>query len=118
MTEIEARTVNVGASPVARGLRVTLLSTGLVALAGIGVRGDFVTRQDIAANESGEAISMSGGENAVVAASEASVVGNLAYSAANGQVSQTAAGAVVVGRWTQAASGAGVLGEIELLSIA
>jgi hypothetical protein len=116
MTEIEARTVNVGASPVARGLRVTLLSTGLVALAGIGVRGDFVTRVDIAANESGEASSMSGGENASIVASETVNVGDIAYSAANGQASKTAAGAVVIGRWSQAST-VGLPGEVELESL-
>jgi hypothetical protein len=117
MTEIEPRTIQIGASPIGKGLRVTLLSTGLCALAGIGVRGDFVTRTDIAANESGEAISLSGGEDAQVVASETVNVGDLAYSAANGQASKTSAGAVLLGRWTQAAT-VGVLGEIELFSIA
>ena len=117
MTEAEPRTVNIGASPIARGLRVALLSTGLVALAGIGVRGDYILRTDIAAFESGEAISMSGGENAQIIASETVAIGDLAYSAANGTASKTSAGAVLLGRWTQAAT-VGVPGEVELFSVA
>jgi hypothetical protein len=117
MTEIEPRTIQIGGSAIGRGLRVTLLSTGLCALAGIGVRGDYVTRQDIAANESGLAISMSGGENAQVVASETVNIGDLAYSAANGQASRTSAGAVLIGRWTQAST-VGLPGEIELFSVA
>jgi hypothetical protein len=117
VTEVEPRTIQIGGSGIGKGLRVVLQSTGLYALAGIGVRGDAVTRQDIAANESGLAISMSGGENALVTASETVNVGDLAYSAANGQCSKTSAGAQLWGRWTQAAT-VGVLGEIECFSVA
>jgi hypothetical protein len=114
MIAIEPRSIQIGATPIGRGLRVTLQSTGVVALTGIGSRGDYILLSDGEANGAAVGLCLNSGEKAPAVASEATNIGDLAYSAANGQVSKTAAGAVLVGRWTQAASGAGVLGEIEL----
>src|SRR5262245_5718939 len=113
---VEPRTVQNGGSAIARGLRCTLQSTGLVAVQDNTARGDFVTAHDIAAHEAGEAFSMQGGGKVPAVASEATLVGDPAYTATAGRFSKTTTSNVLVGRWTQPASGAGVLGEVELLN--
>jgi hypothetical protein len=111
---IEPRTINAAGVAIARGLRTQLNSSGTHDLAPIGVKGDFVALTDIEANKPGAAASMNGGGKVPAVASVACVVGDLAYSAANGQFSNIATGATACGKWTQPASGAGVLGEVEL----
>lgn len=69
-----------------------------------------------AASEPFMGASMQDGGKVPALASEATVVGDLAYSAADGKFSKTSANAVLVGRWTMAASADGVLGEVELLN--
>jgi len=110
---IEQRTVTANAA-IGRGLRGTLNSSGTLDLSAIGVAGDYVALHDIEANKPGAAASIAGGGKVPAVASEATLVGDIAYSAASGQFSKTAAGAVAVGKWVLAASGAGVLGEVEL----
>lgn len=102
-----------------RGVRVTLDSTGATAVSAIGVRGDFVTDQAIAASEYGLAYSTNGGGVVAALASEATAVGDPAYSAASGKFSKsTGGGAVLVGKWVQAASADGVLGMVLLETVA
>jgi hypothetical protein len=114
---IEPRTLNnASGSTIARGLRVVLGATDQITLAGIGPRGDFVTLQDVANNETGAGASLQGGGKVPMVASVAVAMGDLAYGAANGQASNVAAGAILLGRWTQPASGAGVLSEVELFN--
>jgi hypothetical protein len=110
---IEPRTINANVA-IARGLRGTLNSSGTSDLSPIGEVGDMVALADIEAAKPGPAASVHGGGKVPAVASEATIVGDLAYSAASGRFSKTAAGAVAIGRWTLAASGAGVLGEVEL----
>ena len=109
---IEPRTINCGATPIARGLRVIVGTDGKVTLAGAAARGEFVTLTDIEANLTGAAASMTGGGKVPAVASAAVAVGDPAFAAANGQFAN--AGTVAIGKWILAASGAGVLGEVEL----
>ena len=111
---VEPRTVQNGGTALSRGTRVTLQSTGLVAQQDNTARGDYVLLHDIAANEAGAAASMQGGGKVPAVASEATLVGDLAFTATAGRFSKTATSNVAVGRWVQPASGAGVLGEVEL----
>jgi len=115
---IEPRTITATAVAQARGVRVTRNSSGLTAVADETTRGDYVTLQAIAASGSGLAASMSADGKVPALASEATVVGDLAYAAAAGKFSKTSTNAALVGRWTLAASGDGVLGEVELFSVA
>jgi hypothetical protein len=109
---IEPRSVNVGATAVARGVRVTRAADGTVAVEGAAARGDYVTLTDGEANQPVAVAAMGGGGKVAALASAVAVVGGLAYAAASGQFA--ASGTVVVGRFTQPASGAGVLTEVEL----
>jgi hypothetical protein len=111
---IEQRTINAAGVAIARGLRAALNASGTYDLAGIGVVGDMIALHDIEANKPGAAVSTHGGGKVAVVASVAVAVGDLAYSAANGQASNVSAGAQLIGKWTQPASGAGVLSEVEL----
>lgn len=114
---IQPVTVIATAVAIARGVRVALDSDGLVAAAAISVRGDYVTLEAIPADGVGLAALLQQGSVPMVA-SEAVVVGDDAYSAADGKCSTTSGGgAVIVGKWVQAASGDGVLGVVELLTV-
>lgn len=112
---IEPRSMLCGAVAIARGLRATR-TAGVLGLSPIGARGDFVAMTDIEALKPGQVASMEGAGKVPAVASVAVAVDDPAYSAANGQWSNNAAGAILCGRWTQAASGAGVLGEVELMN--
>ena len=92
---------------IARGLRCTYNPSGQLAIAGIGVRGDYVTLVDGKATETVAISSLSGGGKVAVQASVVVAAGDIAYSAASGQASNVVTGAQVLGRWTQPASGAG-----------
>jgi hypothetical protein len=114
---IEPRTAsNQSGSTIGRGLRVLYGATGLITLAGVGVRGDYVTLQDIANNDVGLVTSLSGGGKVGAVASVAVSQGDVAQAAANGQFAGAGA-APILGKWTTAVSGAGVLGEVELESV-
>lgn len=115
---VDPRTIIANSVAQARGVRVTRNSAGTTAVADNTSRGDYVTAVAIAASEPGMAFSMNDGGKVPALASEATVVGDLAYSAASGKWSKTSTGAVLLGRWTQAASGDGVLGEVELFTVA
>jgi len=110
---IEPRTVTANAA-VSRGQRVTLNSSGTVDVQDNTAAGDYVAITDIEAGKVGEVASMSGGGKVPALASEATNVGDLAYTATTGRFSKTSTSNVAVGRWVLAASGAGVLGEVEL----
>lgn len=100
---------------IARGSRVTLDSSGTCAASDIGVRGDYITDSAVAASESFAGIPMQLGCRVAALASEATAIGDAAYSAASGKISKTSGGgAVLLGKWTQAASGDGVLGQVQL----
>jgi hypothetical protein len=107
---------NQSGSTIGRGLRVSYGATGLITLAGVGLRGDYVTLQDIANNDVGLIASLGGGGKCPAVASVAVAQGDVAQAAANGQFAGAGA-APHCGRWTTAVSGAGVLGEVELESV-
>jgi hypothetical protein len=102
---------------ITRGKRVTLDSSGTVAVSAIGVRGDYVTVNDIAASDYGNASPMQAGQKVSAYASEAVAVGDAAYSAASGQFSKTSTNAVLVGKWAQAAA-ANTLGVVLIETVA
>jgi hypothetical protein len=106
------------AAAIGRGVRVTRNSSGLCAATAIGTRGDYVTLREGVASEVIPAVSAGSPAKVPALASEAVAVGDLAYSAANGKFSKTSTDAVLMGRWTLAASGDGVLGEVQLFSVA
>jgi hypothetical protein len=89
---------------VTRGKRVTIDSSGNASVSAIGVRGDYVTSNDIAASDYGNATPMQAGAKVSAYASETVAVGDAAYSAASGQFSKTSTNAVLVGKWVQAAA--------------
>lgn len=112
------RTVQATAVAIARGTRVTLNSSGLVAASAIGVRGDFITLQDIDASGYGLAAPINNGGSVAVVAGEASCDrGDAAYSMASGLTGVTSSGAVLMGKWLQTTA-SGALGVIELEPIA
>lgn len=111
-------TAKLSAVAVARGVRLTLASTGLCAVSASTERGEYVTLREGAASEV-IPVAVSGTPAKVPAlASEAVAIGDAAYSAANGKFSKTATSAVLMGKWTMAASGDGVLGEVQLYDVA
>lgn len=115
---ITPKTITLTNVAVARGLRVTRNSSGLCAVEGITARGDYVTLADGVASEAISACPAGTPAKVAAVASEATVVGDLAYSAASGKFSKTSTNAVLMGRWTLAASADGVLGEVELFTVA
>lgn len=111
-------TIKVGAAAVARGVRVLLGSDGTVSAASAAARGQYVTLREGAIGEAIPGVAAGTPAKVPALASEAVDVGDPAYSAANGKFSQTATDAVYMGVWTMAASGDGVLGEVQLASVA
>jgi hypothetical protein len=110
--------ITLTAASASRGIRVTRNSSGLCAATAIGTRGDYVILRDGVASETIPAVPSGTPAKVPALASEAAAVGDLAYSAASGKFSVTSTNAVLMGRWTQAASGDGVLGEVELFTVA
>lgn len=107
--------VNLSAVAVARGIRVTLASTGLCAASAISERGDYVTVAAGAASATVAAVPLQLGCIVPMTASEAITLGDPIYSAATGLVSKTSGGgAVLLGKANTAASGTGVLFEVLL----
>lgn len=113
---VEPRTEICGVD-VPRGSRVVYGAAGTVTLAPIGVRGDYIAMVDGKNTEPAAFASLSGGGKVPAVASVAVNQGDLAYSAAAGQVSNVATGAVLMGRWTTTTA-LGTLGEVELFPIA
>jgi hypothetical protein len=111
------RTVKATNVAITRGLRLSLDSSGTVSAAAIGVRGDYIALQDIAASTYGLAAPTAAGGSIPVNFSGTANVGDLVYSAAAGQVSTTSTNAVLMGRAKQAATNA-ALSVIELESVA
>lgn len=106
---------NASAVDIVRGVRVALNSSGLVAVADITVRGDYVSATAVTASTAGAFVAMQQGAIVPALASEAAAIGDPAYGAASGKFSKTSGGgAVLCGVWCLAASGNGVLGEVQL----
>lgn len=112
------KTVTATAVAIARGTRVTLDSNGLVAASALGVRGDYITLQDIPLSGTGLAAPINAGGSLPVIAGEASCdSGDAAYSMAAGLTGVTTTNAVLMGKWLQTTA-SGALGVIELGSVA
>lgn len=114
---VQPRTGVVGASAIQRGLRVLYGATGLLTVAGAAVRGDYVTLVDGAIGETVAVAPLSSDGKVPMQAALAVAMGDPAYGAAGGQVTNLSAGAAVIGKFTQPASGAGILTEVELESV-
>lgn len=110
-------TVTATAVAISRGARLTLQTNGLVSVSAIGVRGEYIALQDIAASGSGVAAVTAAGGSVPVLASENVTLGQAAYSAASGATSATSTNAVLMGKWKQATTN-GTLGVVELASVA
>lgn len=102
----------------ARGVRLTLASTGLCAVSALGERGDYGLLRDGVASEVVPVVPLGTPAKIPALASEACAVGDAAYSAAAGKFSKTSTNAVLMGKWVLAASGDGVLGEVQLYTVA
>jgi hypothetical protein len=113
---IESRT-EICSVDIARGLRATMNPSGQLVLAGLAVRGDYMTLVDGKATETVAVVSLSGGGKVAAQAAVAVNQGDLAYSAANGQTSNVATSAVLMGRWTTTTA-IGTFGEVELFPVA
>lgn len=112
------KTVTATAVAIARGTRLTLNSSGLVSASAIGVRGEFIALQDIAASGTGLAAVTAAGGSVPMLAGEASCDrGDAAYSMAAGLTGVTTTNAVLMGKWAQATA-SGALGVVELASVA
>jgi hypothetical protein len=99
---------------VARGTRVALNASGLVAAAAITVRGDYVADVSAAASEPFAGVSLQQGAKVAVLVNEAVSVADPCYSAASGLCSKTSgASAVLLGIYTQAAA-SGTLAVVQL----
>ena len=112
------QTILASTSAISRGYRVTLASDGTVSASAIGVRGDYIAVNDIAASGYGTGHACGTGAKIAAIASEAVAIGDAAYSAASGKFSKTSTNAVLMGKWVQAASGDGVLGVVQLETVA
>jgi hypothetical protein len=111
------KTVTATNVAIGRGIRVTLNSSGLVAASGAAESGDYITLQAIPASGTGLVAPISSGGSVPVQASETTAVGDLAYSAASGQVSKTSTNAVLIGKWLQVGA-ANALAVVELKTVA
>jgi hypothetical protein len=113
------KTVTATAAAIARGTRVTLNSSGLVAASAIGVRGDYIMLESVAASGTGLAAVINAGGSLPVLAGEASCDrGDAAYTMASGLSGITnAGGAIYLGKWLQTTAN-GALGVIELAPVA
>lgn len=119
---IETRTIQLSAAAIARGVRVVRNSSGLFTAAGAtaALRGEFVTMQAGAASEFIAAAAMqSGGKVPMLCAASmtngTTAIGEIAYAAANGLVSNVSTSAAVVGKFTTVTPDS-TLGEVELLA--
>jgi hypothetical protein len=107
-------TADPGNADIPRGSRVVLQSNTYVALAAIGVRGDYITTEDIAAGTQGLAAPINCGGSVAVIAATSSNVADLIYSAASGKAGTTSTSAVLLGKALQAfASGSLAIVELE-----
>lgn len=112
------KTVTATAVAISRGQRLLLNANGLVSVAGLGVRGEYIALQDIAASGTGVVCVTAAGGSVPVLAGEASCDrGDAAYSMASGVTGITSTNAVLMGKWLQATAN-GTLGVIELASVA
>lgn len=112
-TNAPLTSIRLTASAVARGLRVSMASTGLCAVAASTVRGDYVMSQAGAASQNDVAAfqPQAGGITPYVADGAISI-GDTIYSAASGKVGKTSTSTVIIGIANTAASGDGILFEV------
>lgn len=112
------KTVTATAVAVSRGTRLTMNANGLVSASAIGVRGEYIALQDIAASGSGVvAVTAAGGSVPVLAGETSCDAGDAAYSMASGLTGITSTNAVLMGKWLTTTAN-GTLGIIELASVA
>ncbi len=111
-TNAPLTTVIPSAVAVARGIRLSLASTGLVAAAASTVRGEYVSSQAAAASEPLAAFQPQSGGITPYVADGAIAVGDTVYSAASGKVGLTSTSTVIIGKANTAASGDGILFEV------
>ncbi len=97
---------------IARGIRVSLASTGLVAAAASTVRGEGVASAALAASVTGAYFPLQNSAIVPMVADGAISIGDTIYSAASGKVGTTSTGAVIMGKANTAASGDGILFEV------
>lgn len=109
--------LNSTGNTIGRGLRVVLQSDGSYALAGITIRGDMITAEDIPTGQRGNGIPIGGGGSCPVVASGTTAVTDAAYSAALGQTSNVSTNAVLLGKWLQIGA-VNTLAVIELEAVA
>lgn len=114
---IQPRTIQVGATALARGFRVLKDSAGVCAVADATVRGDFITLVGGAIGEYISAVAIANGEKVPAYAGEASCdAGDLAYAFAGGKTGVTSTNAALLGKWATTTA-VNTLGEIELFPI-
>lgn len=99
-----------------RGIRVVIGSDGKATAAGAGVRGDYVTLHAIPASSIGLAAPIQQG-SLPIQASTTTAVGDAAYSAASGQVTNVSTNAVLIGKFLQIGA-ANALAVVELETVA
>lgn len=105
-------TATATAVAIARGARVALNSSGLVAAAGNTVRGEYVAAGAVAASGTAAFFQIQNGGIIPCIADGAIAVGDTVYSGASGKVSLTSTSAVIIGKANTAASGDGILFEV------
>ena len=123
--------VAAGGGKLARGTRVSILTPPTAGLAptvvqtpGVTAVGDYVCLADLEiayigtplanVGKPGPVASMHGGGKVPAVGAVATASGDSAYTAANGQFTNVATGATLVGTWVSPCPGAGQLGEVEL----
>lgn len=105
-------TATATSTAIARGIRVSLASTGLVAAAASTVRGDYVASQAVAASGVAAFFPIQPGGIVPMVGDGALAVGDTIYSAASGKVGATSTSTVIIGKANTACSGDGVLFEV------
>lgn len=103
-------TATAGVTP-ARGNRLTMAADGTVGLAGVGIAGEYVAMYTFDAAGATHTVRLLNAQGTQVVQSTAAAiaVGDTVYSAANGTVSNTAAGAILLGIAKTAVGGGGGL---------
>lgn len=115
-----------GVSPAAntayvRGTRVTIQSDGTVATQDATLRGDFVMLQDVgsaATPVKAQAAPLGAGGSLPLVSLVTAAVGDSAYSAAAGKVTNVSTNAILVGTYRQAVTVANTLAVVELKTVA
>lgn len=104
-----------------RGTRVTIQSDGTVATQDASLRGDFVMLQDVGSVASptrAQAAPLASGGSVGMLSLVTAAVGDGAYAAAAGKVTNVSTNAILVGTYRQACLTANTLAAVELKSVA